>query len=363
MPPGPGSQIVVSSGLNGVERQAIADARFEEITKLRKDISSGRKKLSMNDATMWSVANRYAPERSCTGNSIGVTVVLFHAGGFHKEIWETTLRYLLSMPQGQANVDEIWSLDAANHGDSALINNKSLGETFEWSDHARDILNFLGNYLLIEPKTAYSNGTSNEYPTKILGSALNAVSRIVKCSESVIHLEDVHSALDGPSLFSSIIFVDPVIYPLCAAGGSKIRLAPIGALIRREQWQDRESARTGLLKSPFFQAWHPDALEDYVQYGTVEDEHGVKLKCSGYQEAVTFNEIGRLPCEVWEMLPMLDQRIPLKWIMDSTNGDVRSGGRESAQHVVWLRASNSTNIQIKGAGHMIPQEAPKELGS
>ncbi|GAB1527451.1 hypothetical protein RhiTH_010626 [Rhizoctonia solani] len=147
MPPGPGSQTVVPSGLNGVERQAIADVRFKEITKLRKDISSGRKELSINDATMWSVANWYARERSCTGNSIGVTVVLFHAGGFHKEIWETTLQYLLSMPQGQANVDEIWSLDAANHGDSALINNKSLGETFKWSDHAQDILNFLGNYL------------------------------------------------------------------------------------------------------------------------------------------------------------------------------------------------------------------------
>ncbi|CAE6469477.1 unnamed protein product [Rhizoctonia solani] len=147
MPPGPGSQTVVPSGLNGFEQQAIADARFEEITKLRKYISSGRKELSMNDSTMWSVADRYAPERSCTGNSIGVTVVLFHAGGFHKEIWETTLQYLLSMPQGQANVDEIWSLDAANHGDSALINNKSLGETFKWSVHARYILKFLGNYL------------------------------------------------------------------------------------------------------------------------------------------------------------------------------------------------------------------------
>ncbi|CAE6374072.1 unnamed protein product [Rhizoctonia solani] len=365
MPPGPGSQTVVPSGLNGVEQQAIADARFEEITKLRKDISSGRKQLSMNDATMWSVANWYARERSCTGNSIGVTVVLFHAGGFHKEIWETTLRYLLSMPQGQANVDEIWSLDAANHGDSALINNKSLGETFKWSDHARDILNFLGNYL----PDRTQNGVLQWNLERI--SNQNSRERLERGFEDRKVLGIGHSfggcalaraALDGPSLFLSIIFVDPVIYPLCAAGGSKIRLAPIGALIRREQWQDRESARIGLLKSPFFQAWHLDALEDYVQYGTVENEHGVKLKCSGYQEAVTFNEIGQLPCKVWEMLPMLDQRIPLKWIMDSTNGDV-SGGRESAQHVVWLRASNSTNIQIKGAGHMIPQEAPKELGS
>lgn len=37
------------------------------------------------------------------------------------------------------------------------------------------------------------------------------------------------------------------------------------------------------------------------------------------QEAVTFGECSRLPAEVWELLPSFDERIPLRWIMDSTN--------------------------------------------
>jgi hypothetical protein len=35
------------------------------------------------------------------------------------------------------------------------------------------------------------------------------------------------------------------------------------------------------------------------------------------QEAATFVESGRLPNEVWELLPSFDKRIPLRWIMDS----------------------------------------------
>ncbi|KAF8751892.1 Alpha/beta hydrolase family [Rhizoctonia solani] len=217
MPPGPGSQTAVPSGLNGFEQQATADARFEEITKLRKDISSGRKELSTNDTTIWSVADRYAPERSCTGNSIGVTIVLLHATGFHKEIWETTLRYLLSMPQGQANVDKIWSLDAANHEDSALINNKSLGETFKWSVHVPDILKFLGNYLpdrtqngvlqwnleRISNENAWERFERSFKDRKVLG---------IGHSFGVCAFQmSTRAALDGFSLFLSIIFADPMM--------------------------------------------------------------------------------------------------------------------------------------------------------
>lgn len=43
------------------------------------------------------------------------------------------------------------------------------------------------------------------------------------------------------------------------------------------------AAKAGLLKSAFFQAWHPDVLADYVTYGMYEFEGGVRLKCSGYQ--------------------------------------------------------------------------------
>ena len=63
-------------------------------------------------------------------------------------------------------IDEIWSWEAVNHGDSALINKQSLGpfckhlfqthlsllipvdlSVDEWLDNSRDIINFLTYYL------------------------------------------------------------------------------------------------------------------------------------------------------------------------------------------------------------------------
>ncbi|CAE6467964.1 unnamed protein product [Rhizoctonia solani] len=360
VPPSPAARAVTPAEMTKAERLALAQAKFDEISQLRGDIAMG-KTFPVNDAAMWTVANRYAPDKSRAG-SRAVTVVLSHATGFHKEIWETTLRYLLSTPQGQANIDEIWSLDAANHGDSGLLNKDNLGEIFEWSDHARDILNFLANYLpdKVETQVEGSLAQISEQSTQQRLTQGFANRTIIGIGHSFGGCTLARMVIDSPKLFSSLILLDPVIYPSYAVRGPGIDALTKGALVRRDHWPDRESAKAGLLNSPFFQAWHPDVLADYVKYGIVEDGQGVRLKCSGYQEAVTFGENARLPCEVWELLPTMDERIPVKWIMDSTNARV-TGGPEFTQHTVWRRPANSTNVQIKGASHLIPHEAPEAL--
>ncbi|KAH7337716.1 Alpha/beta hydrolase family-domain-containing protein [Rhizoctonia solani] len=363
-PPGPTARAAIPAEMNKAERQAIAEAKFNEITQLRRDIAFGSKTFPVNDATMWTVANRYAPEKPRVGASPAVTIVLSHATGFHKEIWETTLKYLLSTPQGQANIDEIWALDAANHGDSGLLNKDSLGEIFEWSDHARDILNFLSNFMP-DKVGSQTESSLSRIPEQATHDRLKhgfANRTVVGIGHSFGGCTLARAAIESPRLFSSIILLDPVIYSSYAVRGPGIDALTKGALIRRDHWSDRESTKSQFLKSPFFQTWHPDVLADYVKYGTVQDDQGVRLKCSGYQEAVTFGENARLPCEVWELLPTLDERIPIRWIMDSTKTPVSvTGGPELTQHTVWRRPANSSNTQIKGAGHLIPQEAPEAL--
>ncbi|KAH7337714.1 Alpha/beta hydrolase family-domain-containing protein [Rhizoctonia solani] len=352
MPPG-----VISKD----ERKALADAQLDELKKFREAVASGEMS-HVNDATMWTVVNRYAPERPRKGGSNpAVTVVLTHGTGFHKEIWETTLRYLLSTPQGQASVDEIWSLDAANHGDSALLNKDNLGAIFEWSDHARDILNFLVNFL--------PDGNEHEQIEHLSQvPEQNAQRRrqhgftsrtIVGIGHSFGGCTVARAALDSPKLFSSLILVDPIIYPSYAIRYSNSDPLAQGALMRREHWPNRETAKSSFLKSPFFRVWHPDVLADHVKYGIAEGE-GVRLKCSGFQEAVTFTESARLHSEVWELLPTLDERIPMRWIMDSTHA-WSTGGPKMTQHTVWRRPVNTTNVKIKGAGHLVPHEAPEAL--
>ena len=72
----------------------------------------------------------------------GITLVVAHPNGFHKEacsflfeiptvlilfwqIWEPTFKHLVEMtedPSSQIRIDEIWSIEAVNHGDAALLN-------------------------------------------------------------------------------------------------------------------------------------------------------------------------------------------------------------------------------------------------
>ena len=64
----------------------------------------------------------------------------------------------------QYQIDEVWALDAVQHGDAGLINAQDLGALcvytcfftpltevnvflVTWSDHARDILNFILHFL------------------------------------------------------------------------------------------------------------------------------------------------------------------------------------------------------------------------
>jgi hypothetical protein len=108
-------------------------------------------------SVLWSVVNRYARVGAPKDQKdIGISVVLSHAIGFHKEvsiprhsslppvlkimakIWEPTIKHLISLcdrPSSGIHIDEIWSIDAANSGDSALLNEKYLGDVCGFSSY------------------------------------------------------------------------------------------------------------------------------------------------------------------------------------------------------------------------------------
>ncbi|QRW13439.1 alpha/beta hydrolase family protein [Ceratobasidium sp. AG-Ba] len=345
------------------ERQAAVDMKYAQIMEQRNAIAAGVK-LAPDETPMWITVNRYAPAR-VPSDSPGVTLIVAHATGFHKEIWDTTFRFIISSLQRNArtsDIAEIWALDAANHGDSALLNEGKIGDIYEWSDHTRDIANFIINYLPESPMECKDNLLPLVTKSVSLQRMSNGFSSrtIIGLGHSFGGCTLMRAALHLPHLFSGVILIDPIIYPTYARREEGVGKLAKGALGRRDRWPDVNAAKSGLLKSPFFQAWHPDVFSDYMKYGLYESEGMVKLKCSGYQEGVTFAEHGRLPNEVWEMLPSFDERIPLRWLMDS-KAALSTAGEEITQHTVWRRPKNSSNARIQGAGHLIPQEAPERL--
>ncbi|KAG1723855.1 hypothetical protein EDB19DRAFT_1898004 [Suillus lakei] len=263
-------------------------------------------------------------DREANVSSKGITLFLVHSTGSPKEIWETTLCYLLA---ACGVIDEIWSWESVQHGDSALLNRQNLSGTFDRTDNARDIANFLINYMPEEVETSAMPIQLHRLPASI--------------SEAL--------ALNFPTLFSSMILIDPMIDTYTEFPWEHIQLVVGLTLVRREQWPSREDAFRSFKSSPMFSAWHPDVLQLFVDYGLYECGSGsVRLKTPPIHEAI-------------ELMERLDENIELLWILPGKETREVSMMERVSKERVWRRPANSSNIIIKSSDHLIPQESPEAL--
>ncbi|KAH9030508.1 alpha beta-hydrolase [Lactarius pseudohatsudake] len=325
-------------------------------------------KSESHPTVLWSVLNRYV--RADTSSGTGLTLLLLHANGLHKETFEPTLRHLFEAMDNEKRyqIDEIWALDAVQHGDSGLVNAQNLGSLFIWHDHARDILNFILHFL---PEEVTHSGLPTNLP-RVPPGASEARKRLgFACRKLVVighSLGGAAAALAAhsvPTPFSGLIFIDPAIGRPTPTFGHRIQGYVIGALSRRSVWQSREEAHSLLSKSPFFGSWDPDVLRSYVEYALVEDASGqVRLKCTNLQEAAVFADWAR-GIEAWSSLSYIDERIPVKWLVPPGETSVL-GSYEVMQEAIWSRPENVSNSLISTATHLVSpdlmvQDSPREV--
>jgi len=320
---------------------------------------------------VWCVVNRFRRKRLVRRGKDGKSLTLFlaHANGFPKETWEVALCALLTSPAGEL-VDEVWAWEAAQHGDSGLLNDGLLGGLFDWADNARDMAQFFLSYL---PESAdvelptHLPRLSEQVTRSRKESGLSRRSLVV-AGHSFGGATSALVAKEFPALFDALILIDAVIIQNTKFNPVFNTNTVTGAISRRTNWPTREDAHKLLKQSPFFGAWHLDVLAAYVEHGTAPSakEGGVSLKMSGMHEAVLFLNV-RVAAEAWEQLRELDERIELRFVApDKDKGEVTSnglGGPEAFAVRAWLRPTNSSNIDIKGAGHLIVQERPLELAA
>lgn len=321
---------------------------------------------------LWNCVNRYVRNDLKACNSTGLTLFFAHANGFPKEMWESVLAVLLASPAGRI-IDEVWAWESVQHGDAALINAGNLSAVFDWQDNARDIINFMINFLPAAPSTTPLPTHLARLPNaeaelrKVNGFAHRT---FIAVGHSYGGCTSTLAAQMFPNLFSSLILIDPVIvkppsteqeYAEGTQAGTDNLI--LGALMRRDTWSSKAEALSTFQKSPFFLAWDPTSLELYVACGTyLTQDNLAKLKMSGIHEAIVFSET-HTEFEVYDRLPVLDERIKLRWVVPGKEGAPEFGPPGSTCRRVWVRPANSTNVMIEGAGHLIPQEKPKLLAN
>lgn len=139
-----------------------------------------------------------------------------------------------------------------------------------------------------------------------------------------LYVDRARVAAHCPSLFSSLVFVDPVIIQYAERTGRYVRMDNFvqGALGRRDGWSSKDEALHLFSANPFFATWDPAVLQAYIEHGLTPDsapspgqEGGVKLKTPGIQEALVFASETRLSNETWELLAHIDERVTMRWMM------------------------------------------------
>ncbi|SCZ88345.1 BZ3500_MvSof-1268-A1-R1_Chr2-1g04349 [Microbotryum saponariae] len=331
---------------------------------------------------LFLAVNRYVNRAAAPSKAAPLlTLVFAHANGFHKETWEPVISDLLdSWDSTLMPIGEIWCLDAVNQGDSAVLNEAVLGTTFDWSDHGRDIANFLISYLPDPLSASSTSSISLPYISTPQNTTLLALDNlsvspgasyptrrifrnrlIVGIGHSLGGGGMAFAATAQPSLFSSIILCDPVLPP---PGADRIMSALTkGACVRKETWVSKQDAKEGFLKKAFFRGWNPRSLDLYVELATkhVVDKDGKKhvaLKCRAKDEALVFGDLtAGAARRAAGRLALLPSTLPVHFIFAEKGSVVPpSPDRENLLGLIPL----ATHFTIPGSGHLIVQERPTE---
>ncbi|KAF9570655.1 hypothetical protein EC968_001542 [Mortierella alpina] len=167
-----------------------------------------------------------------------------------------------------------------------------------------------------------------------------------------------------PGTFSAIVAVDPTMFPAHFKIQAPLDDHPLAnlALRRRDHWKNRAEAKTKLLEKPFFRAWDPETLDIYLEHGMkeVSDEDcslGVTLKCSKFQEAITFASDGNAIHDAFERLGEIN--IPV-YIIAGEHSEINT---PDLLQMKLEQCQNGSLDIVKDAGHLFPMEKPIETAT
>ncbi|KAG0140140.1 hypothetical protein CROQUDRAFT_674802 [Cronartium quercuum f. sp. fusiforme G11] len=344
----------------------------------------------IDECQLFISVNRYYRKAGSSSNAHnGITLIFSHANGLHKETWEPTLAHLLQFPEAEL-VSEIWALDCVNQGDSAVLNRDTLGERFDWADHARDLLQFIIAHLP-EAKAAKTESLPkllkrqvspddpllqlNDFPSSPVTSRViqNGLSwrgrQIGLVGHSLGGCASALAATTIPQLIKLVILIDAVIIPSVLINEEYLsRNASLSAL-RRDRWKARAEAHDSFIrKTEFFGRWDPAVLERYVNFGLTELDDELRLKCDRLHETSVFADPLYRPAIAFRRLQSLEKSQELKPFIREHTPKIRyvfpGPGRSVIEETFLLKhiqEKNSEVMRINEAGHLIVQECPLAL--
>ncbi|KAG1817522.1 Alpha/beta hydrolase fold-1 [Suillus subaureus] len=297
-----------------------------------------------------------------------VTLVLLHSTSFHKETWQPTLERIFQCSSAYSRnssrplkIKCAWAIDCPNHGVSAAFNDDALRQApFYRNFGCRRYADAVHRFMSAGPKFRPMFDFRSQRLVGI-GHSLGGVAMTI--------LQNLEPAFK----FSSVILVEPMLSPNAEAVEPLRRFLIKNAYERRDVWPSREYAYQNLKSRRRCKRWDPRILDLYIKFGlrTHPGAHhlqapydGVSLACSRDEEVLHFQTMYREPDGATKPVQDLDKicpRIPVSIVFGSDNEYIP----RAVQNALIDPASGrrfSSITRIDGAGHLVPQHAPNQLG-
>lgn len=270
-----------------------------------------------------------------------INVVLAHANGFNKELYEPFIECLLKSSNNL--IKAVFVHDVVSQGLSGRINASSLGDEYSWSDSSRDILTMIHELR--------KRGSMTYDP-------------IVGIGHSMGGCQIAHASMLHDRMFLSTILIDPIILGLSGFDNGG-RVAQLSAK-RRDTWPSKEEARLLLLKSPFYRSWHPDVFEKWMTYGLTTTGRGTEVELTTTPAQEVYSFLHFLPYKdtvetnpdtatfVYRHLKYLTHAVHLVF------GELSTTISQERRQDMHRQLQNGSRIDVPDCGHLVPMEKPEE---
>lgn len=248
----------------------------------------------------------------------GPTVFFAHATGFHARCWDQVIERLPGF--------HCWAIDMRGHGRS-----EKPAPPYAWRNFGEDVA---------------------------AAAAKVGISGAIGVGHSKGGYAVTFAAAIEPTIFSSLLLVDPVIMPKSAYVRVREMVGDHFAARRRNAWASPEEMFERFKDRAPFNIWDPAVLKDYCEYGLLPAPkgEGYVLACPPEIEAATY--AGSSGEDIYEQIERV--RIPVRILRArERNGPVAgdmSGSPtnpELASHF-----ANAVDVPLPQYTHFIPMEAP-----
>ncbi|NHZ72135.1 MAG: alpha/beta fold hydrolase, partial [Aquificales bacterium] len=179
---------------------------------------------------------------------------------------------------------------------------------------------------------------------------------VIGVGHSLGSVATMYAAVQRPELFRALVLIEPVFLPpqilqMAAANPEAVAEQPFvqRALNRRNRWESRQAAFDRFRNKSVFARWSDDALWDYVNNGTHEENGEFVLTYPREWEGRVY---AMPPLSVWERIPQVTQ--PTLAIRATETDTLFPDPWQLWQEL----QPAATFVELEDLGHMLPMERP-----